>query len=355
MHRSPSPRLSHLQRLTDSRGIVPAAIGDSPDRSCGYRAVDQADALRLCALASGTVVGDEAGRLAGIYFNCLTRARLEDSRVQHACDAAGSWSSSGDDALVQSRLARALAKVTVSELPIRLRLAAAHWWRDLLQHAAGARTPISAGNWLIAIGQLRAADPGKDLDRARALANWLLEDCYYTIRSTDWEWFEPEWSPGAAAAATGLWYASSMFEEPRYAAVAGITTDFVTDHVFEHGTLMPVGTRGGWQRQASKALYDQLPAEACSLVELFGTVARITESEVHRSLAENAAGWFTGDNVCGRSLIDADTGGCADAIRAAGPDRNQGAAAIISYLVTESVIHQPTTAPEDASVYCSIG
>ncbi len=355
MARSAAPRLSHLQRLTDSRGLIHAACGEMPDRFGGYESNDQADALRLCALASDTVTADEVGRLAGVYFGFLSRARLEDGRIRHACGAGGGWSCEGDDDEVQSRLARALARVMVSELPIRLRLGAAHWWRDLLGHCGEAHTPVAAGNWLIALGQLRAADPGRDLDRAEALANWLMEDCYYAIRSSDWEWFEPQWSRGAAGAAAGLWHAYAMFGEQRYAAVAKITTDFIVENFFETDILMPVGTRGGWGRQAEKPLYDQMPAEVCSIVELFASAARISGSDSYLALARSAAAWFTGGNVRGASLIDSQTGGCSDAIRPNGLDRNQGGTAIVSYLLSEASLRQKPAVKEDASVYSTLG
>ena len=117
--------------------------------------------------------------------------------MHHGCDANGTWQDVRDEALVQSRLARALAAVTVSELPIRLRLAAAEWWGRLLPRADHAPTPVSAAHWLIALASLQGANPGKDLRRAAQLARYV-KACYEASHSSEWEWFETTWTAGAA-------------------------------------------------------------------------------------------------------------------------------------------------------------
>jgi len=338
MSDSTAPRLDHLKRLTDSHGIIHDAQLDFPDRFGGYAAVENTDALRLCALASDTVDADTLSTLAGVYFTFLTQARRRDAGVYHHCDPMGQWHNNGDDLLVQSRLACALSSVIVSELPIKMRLTAAEWWRDLLGHADNVRFPVAAANWLIALGTLRAADPGKDLDRTEALARWLVEDCYYPVRSGDWEWFESRWAPGAANIPAALWQAYFMLGERRYAGVAEVTTQFVIDHLFEDDMLMPVGTHGGWSRNTSKAAFDQLPAEVCAVAELLQLAERVSEEPEYRRYAQAAAGWFAGNNIHDAEMIDEKDCGCYDSLTITGPNKNQGASAIVSYLLTQAAI-----------------
>ncbi len=344
-----SPRLDQLRRLTDPRGLIHAAILDCPDRSCGYDTIDNADALRLCAMASDTVSADVLHQLAGVYFGFLTRARREDGCVRHGCDAGGMWHENADNALVQSRLARALAAVIVSELPIRLRLSAAEWWARLLPCSDSARTPISAANWLTALSTLRCADPGRDLDRAARLARWLLEDCYYATRTSAWEWFEPSWKPGAACIPAGLWHAGVMLDEKRYTGIARITTTFVLEHLFRHEEVTPVGSRGGWHRHGAKAQFDQTPSEVADVLELCRTAERISGNPAYRDYTLEAAAWFTGANTLRLSLIDPHTGGCCDALRADGLDRNQGAPATLAYLLAQANLSDP--APVEMGEY----
>ena len=347
------PRLEHLRRVTDGRALMRAARGDCPDRFAGYDTIDNADALRLCAIASDCIEGGTFQQLAGIYYGFLSRGRREDGGVHHGRDAKGKWRNDGDDGLVQSRLARALSAVFVSELPIKMRLSAADWWADLIKHADRVRSPRTAANWLLAVGHLRSADPGRDLARADTLARWLVEDCFYPMRSSDWEWFEPRWSPAAADIPAGLWSMSEFLGERRLASIAQVATQFVVDHLFEDGLFLPIGTRGTWSRTSSKPIFDQSPAEACSVVELLCTAERVTASPHYGQLAEFAARWFEGNNVKGANLIDPDTGGCHDAITADGIDANQGGSAIVSYLLTHAALSTRMVIVEEPPIYAA--
>lgn len=336
MIRMNPPRLDHLRRLTDSKGLIHAAIGEMPDRFGGYWAIDNADALRLCAQVSGAVQGDRVFPLAKTYFDFLSRGKREDGRIFHACDAHGAWDNGGDDGLVQARLARALAAVIVSELPIAMRLQAASWWRELLPHADDVASPVAAGQWLAAIGMLGAADPGKDLARADRLARRLVEDFYAQTRDEKWVWFEERWTPGSACVPEGLWYASQMLRESRYGSVAESTTRFLIAALFEDDIFAPPGTRGGWAHGIQKGRFDQQPADASTMIDLLCTAERISGQPEYGEYAERAARWFGGDNLCGLTLVDEATGGCSDGLAANGPRGDQGGTAVVHYLLSEA-------------------
>ncbi len=331
-------RLEHLSRLTDAQGLMRSAEGDCPDRFSGYDAIDNADALRLCATASDTVDADTLRGLAQRYYAFLVRARSEDGRIRHHCDAKGTWSDRAEDGLVQARLARALAAVIASELPVQLRLAASPWWSELIGQADQARTPCVAAHWLMAIASLPAAHPGRGLDRCALLARWLIEDSYYPIRCSEWEWFESSWSRQAACIPMSLWMAHEVLGEERLATVAQAATRFVIEHLFEDGLFLPVGTQGNWHRNASKPIFDQLPAETCSVVELLCTAEQVSGSLQYGRYADYAHRWFTGNNIRGISLIDPASGGCGNAIRTDRIDRNQGAAAIVACLQSQAAL-----------------
>lgn len=339
MNTMASPRFDHLRRLTDSQGLLRTARGDVPDRFSGYDTIDNATALRLCAVGTETVDADLSHVLARTYYGFLSRGRRYDSGVRHHCDSTGGWTNPGDDALVQSHVARALAAVIVSELPINIRLSAADWWRMLLEeNAPRAHSPLAAANWLIALGQLRAADPGRDLTRAESLAHWLMEDLYYPNRSAGWEWYEPNWTPMAALIPTSLWYAHYVLGERRIFRVAQAMTLFLMETLFKDGMIQPPGTLGGWSLSSGKAQYNQTPAEVSSIVELLCTAERVSSSRSYGEHAETAARWFDGRNIRQTGIIDPATGGCYDALTADGVDANQGASATLSCLLTHAAL-----------------
>lgn len=350
MNKLAAPRFDHLRRLTDSQGLLQVARGDVPDRFSGYDTIDNATALRLCALGSETVESDVSHLLTKRYYSFLSRGRRYDSGVQHHCDSTGGWTMRGDDALVQSHLARALAAVIVSELPIRVRLSASDWWRMLLdEEASRVHAPLVAANWLIAIGQLRAADPGRDLARVEALAHWLLEDFYYPNRANGWEWYAPQWSPLAATVPTALWYAYHCLGERRIFRVAQAMTQFVVDQLFQNDQLEPVGTQGTWTQGTAKPLYNQTPAEVSSIVELLCTAERISGTLSYGDYAELAARWFAGANSTQTVMVDSSTGGCYNALTAEGPDTNQSASAVLACLLTHAALAARPVHVEEAA------
>lgn len=338
MTRQIPPRLDHLRRLTDGRGLIHSAPGGFPDRFGGYDTIDNADALRLCAIGSNSLDASVFQSLAEIYFRYLTRARTEGGCVHHHGDARGRWTADGDDMLVQSRLARALAQVIVSELSIKTRLAAADWWRELTEQNQAIYSPRAAANWLIAFETLNAADPGRNPHRAASLANWLVEDLHHVVRSSRWDWFETHWSPEAACIPHGLWCASAMLGEDRFARVARVTTQFVIEGLFENERFLPVGDQGGWSPTTERAPFDQSPAEACSTVELLFAAQRATGSEVYGRYARLAARWFDGNNLGGVEMVDPETGGCFDALTAEGPSPDQSATAAVAHLLTHAAL-----------------
>lgn len=337
--------LAHLRRMTDPRGLIRNANGDCPDRFSGYSTLDNADALRLCAMMShDRQCFETVNILAKTFFGYLSRGWRADGGVHCFCDATGEWSEEGDDSLVQSRVGRALGAVSVSELPNTIKLAAGDWWRMMIDDLSGAAwQPTAAANWLIGIGQLDTVDQRRDLDRVKRLSNWLIEDCYYPIRTSEWEWFELQWSPMAAVLPTGLWFAYEMLGEKRQRQVAETTTNFVIENLFQEGLLMPVGTHGGWARHGNKATYDQSPREVLSVVELLCKAYEVTGQAHYAQHAEYAAAWFTGNNCRDVTLINAQTGACHNALTANGLCGNQGSAATLSYLLTQAILQRAET------------
>ena len=347
------PRLAHLHRMTDAGGLIRSAQGDVPDRSGGYDALQNAEALRLCASVSDTVEGTAWRELADRYYACLSRGRTDEGRLRHHADAEGRWSDPADDDLVQSRLARALSAVIGSELPVEMRLSASAWWNVLIDRGRRTRSPRGAADWIIAIAGLPQAHPGRDLSCLAALARWLVEDCHYPMRCPEWEWFEPIWQPAAACIPEALWHAHDVLGEPRFEKVADVATQFVIDQLFEDGLFLPVGDCGQWHRRADRPVFDQLPAEACSVVELLCTAQSVGGRMGYGSFAEFAHRWFTGNNVRGISMIDPTSGGCCDAIRVNGPDGNQGGGALVASLLAEAAMSNRPVIIEERTVHAA--
>lgn len=337
-------RLDHLKRMTDPRGLLRAANGDFPDRFAGYSAIDNADALRFCALASDWDCFGGHQELAAIrslaktYFDCLSRGRTPSGRVRHLCDTKGRWADEQDDSMVQARLARALATVIGSELPIDLRMEATGWWRELLPTSDTLRSPLAAGHWLLAIGQLKAADPGRDLCRAESLTRYLMDECFYPHRSIGWEWFCEQWTPGGAVMAAGLWSAYAMLQDGFILDVATRSTGFVCELVFEGPQFRPIGNQSTFSRGQNKPSFNQSPEDVLSVIEMLQQSHQATGNQEHGHLARQALRWFVGENVHGFSLVT-ESGSVHNGLTSTGLDPNQGGSATVHYLLSHCVLN----------------
>ena len=132
MHVPDRIALSHLDRMTDSTGLVQHAIYSVPRRQSGYTTDDNARALRLCAALWDLCPDERMLQRASTYLGFLEFARGIGGKFhnflsydRHWLDAEGS-----DDC--QGQAVRALAEVVASGLPAGFRTLA----RDLLETAA---------------------------------------------------------------------------------------------------------------------------------------------------------------------------------------------------------------------------
>jgi hypothetical protein len=211
-----------------------------------------------------------------------------------------------------------------------------------LPQADAQQTTVSAANWLIALGTLRVADPGRDLERAAKLARWLVDACYHESRRRDWEWYELSWSPQAALIPAGMWYAFEMLGDPALERVARLTTSFVLEHLFTAGVLMPVGSRGGWQQGEAKAVFDQKATEPVSVIELCRTAQKVSRDARYADYAMNGAEWYIGRNISKIPLFHAQTGACHRALLPGQVDRQQDAASTLACLLTHVLLNDTT-------------
>lgn len=345
-------RLDHLLRLTDSQGVISTARGEIPDRFAGYRAIDNAEALRLCCRAERLVQREPLARLARTCFGFLSRSRGFDSGVHHRRDAVGGWIDDGDDELVQSVLARALSAVISSELPEAMRQGAGEWFNLLAEdHAFDAVGPRAMANWLIALGQLRPADPGRDDDLAAAMAERLCV-MFYATREPGWEWYQPHWSPGSAILPTAMWYAHRELGYRSLYRVAEASTSFMIDQLFEGNQLVPADRFARSAKVAGAQAWNESPGEVASIVELLCTAEQVSGRQEYGERAFQAAAWFTGHNTEEIRMVERH-GACHNTLTAQGPTDDCGAAATLAWLHAQAAMSHRPPRPEPAPLFIS--
>ena len=121
--------------------------------------------------------------------------------------------------------------------------------------------------------------------------------------------------------------------DEKYLQIALESLDFLNSVSFKDGILMPIGQNGWYRKGEERALYDQQPIDAGSMVQALVTAYNITKNKRYKDLALKSFNWFLGKNVLNQTIYDDYTGGCYDGLGKECININQGAESTVSYLL----------------------
>ena len=184
--------LAHLDRMTDSTGLIQHAIYSVPRRESGYTTDDNARALRLCVRLWSQHPDDRMlGRVTTYlsfleYAHCLVRGFHNFLSYQREwLDAQGTGDSQG-------QAVRALAEVLGSPLPSGYRALARELIEEVLPALADLRSLRTQAYIILAWAHLWASDVEgiEPLESLAWSAAHRLVECYRRSERPDWLWFE---------------------------------------------------------------------------------------------------------------------------------------------------------------------
>src|SRR5579864_1709125 len=188
----PEISLCHLDRMTDSTGLIQHAIYSIPRRESGYTTDDNARALRLCVrLWCQHSESRMLNRVAG-YLSFLEYARCPGRGFHNFLSYNRLWLDAEGCGDCQGQAVRALAEVLGSGLPCDYRALARELIEGVLPTLADLRSIRAQAYIILAWGHLWATGV-KDIDPLQAVA-WSaaqrLVESYDRARRPDWPWFE---------------------------------------------------------------------------------------------------------------------------------------------------------------------
>src|SRR5258705_7669777 len=117
MHDTQSIELGHLDRMTDSTGLIQHAIYSIPRRESGYTTDDNARALRLCSRLWGRSPDDRLLNRIAIYLSFLEHARCPVRGFHNFLSYQRDWLDAAGTGDCQGQAVLALAEVLASSLP----------------------------------------------------------------------------------------------------------------------------------------------------------------------------------------------------------------------------------------------
>ncbi len=326
------PNYKHLYNMTDETGILQFSKCHHPDRNSGYTLDDNARAL-IVALS----MGDEGYPLAQIYTHYLQRSWREngkwsnlllDGRYYHHLDS--------EDSLGRAFLACSIGSQTdwpkIKKSCIEmLELAVT---KLLFLHSARGMAYCLIG---LCKGQFPFLTVRYKNSLIRLLADRLLAH-YGSHRASDWHWFEDKLTYCNGILPQALFTVHAYNDNKKCLQAACESIRFLNHHLFAKGYLNIVGNDGWYERGGKMPLWDQQPVDAASVVFACHEAYQVTGLSEYKHLMISAHHWYRGSNINSLPLYDIESGGCFDALTPEGVNLNQGAEAVLSLLLSDSLL-----------------
>ncbi len=329
--------LDHLDRMTDSTGLIQHAIYDLPRRESGYTTDDNARALRLCVRLWSRAPDEQQLNRIARYLSFLEHARCPVRGFHNFMSYQRDWLDAAGTGDCQGQAVLALAEVFGSHLPEGFRLLARELIEGILPALAELRSIRAQAYVILAWGHLRKAGV-TGLEKLETVAwhsSQRLVECFQRSQRPGWSWFESQLTYANAVLPHAMFVAASCWPIDRLLEVAVPSFAFLDRVTTSQEIFWPVGNQDWYPRGEDKALYDQQPVEASTMAEASLAGFGLLGEQTYLATFQRAHVWFHGRNSLNCSLVNVQSGACCDGIQSHGVNRNQGAESTLAYLWTE--------------------
>lgn len=317
--------LGYMEKMTDSMGMVEHAKYHFAKKSEGYTTDDNARAYQVMI---------RLGRPGGVYLKFLEKA-YESGGFHNDMNFNGRWIDKPGYGEWFGRAVSALGEGRirgVSEDKIICRTLFQGALEKILQvNSIRCKAHIISG--------LSWSEEGSD--SVRNLSEELVKN-FIDNSNGYWKWFEQGLYYDNGKLPQALFEAYKVTNNDRFLNVARESLDFLIDKSYDsdRNFFMFPGTNGWWKRNKSWELFDEQPVDAGSIVEACVTAHQVTKDKKYLDWANTAWGWYEGRNLLGLSMVDEETGGVRDGLHEDRVNLNEGAEAVLSYLLAGMAIKE---------------
>jgi hypothetical protein len=355
----PGVDFSHIQNLTDTKGIIRQAPFSLPGRKEGYYIEDNSRALLLSVWAGKSGKNKVAQRLLPIYLSFIQSMQMSDGYFRdfavHPKNGAEGWSidrdgnpdSGMDERCSEESFGRTMMALgfLVNEGPTHLLIRTGMAVLvKAYEHSGRLVSLRGIANALVGICQIikyNYPDDAKQ-DMVVRLSD-KLTDMYELHQRDDWQWFEPEMACDNAVLPLALLNAYEITQQEKYMDVAFGSMKFLESKVIHNGVVKPMGKPGVFKPGKGAVRLDQQGMDVMAMVLFYQQAYRITREQEYLDRMYLCYRWFLGANGTGVSLYDPSTGGCADALNAKGALSNPGVESTLAYWISHVTVSTALT------------
>jgi hypothetical protein len=327
----------HLDRLTDSTGLIQHAIYGIPRRESGYTTDDNARALRLCVRLWDRHPDERMLQRVTTYLSFLEFARRPGGGFHNFMGYQRQWLDAEGCGDCQGQAVRALAEVVGSGLPDDYRDLARELIDAVLPTLADLRSLRAQAYVILAWGHLWAAGVTglAPFESVAWSAARRLAESFERNRHPDWPWFESRMTYANAVLPHALFVAARRWPKEPFRDVAETAFSFLDRETTADDYFCPVGHDGWYPHGGPKAMYDQQPVEAATMADAAMAAFALLNEPKYSAMFHRVHAWFHGRNSLRVSLGDAERGACFDGLQPSGVNRNQGAESTLAFLAAE--------------------
>jgi hypothetical protein len=350
MHGFSCPPLAHLDRMTDSTGVIQHAVYDIPRRSSGYTTDDNARALRLCARLCAIQADQRMVERVACYLSFLEHAQCSTGGFRNFMSYQRGWLDDCGCGDSQGQAVLALAEVRASNMSRGFPDLA----KELMNNAAPLLqklTSLRGHAYVIQAFAILQRASVPDIDEFESIARRAVDHlliAWKTSCQIYWDWFEPRMTYANAVLPHAMFEAAYCWSNEEFLTIAESSFRFLDKATTSGGMFWPVGNLGWYARGAAKTLYDQQPVEASTMAAAALTAFQLQNEQDYLVAFQKARGWFHGENSLHSATADIQSGRCYDGLESKGVNRNSGAESTLAYLWTEVLAREAHCGSEDA-------
>jgi len=332
MKSSPSPAapFRHLQRLTDTVGVIERADGIVPRYGQGYRVDDVARGLVVvCREPSPSAELITLGRR---YLYFLTQAQAADGKFRSRLGVDRRWHGQPEARDAWGRSLWALGTAAARGPTAGIREQA----RILFDASTAVSSPYPHAMAFAALGAAEML--GRWPGHPGALSLLAVAGTVIGEPADDpaWPWPAPRLSYANAAIAEAVIVAGEKLGRDHLLRNGLRMLGWLLAGETRNGHLSVVPAEG-WGRGEDRPAFDQYPSQVAALADACTRAAAVTGDTTWLTGVEMSVTWLLGDNDARIPMLDERTGGCSDALSRTSRSRNQGAESTLAMI---SVLQQ---------------
>lgn len=322
----------HFLKMTDKNGILQFSRLNNPDISSGYTLDDNARALMVAlTMANGHDLALKYAR----WMSTAQRNGGKWSNLQINGQFIHQYDS--EDSIGRALLACAMGTQSQWEEVKKL---CAEMLSTNLYKCLKFTSPRAIAYTLLGLSKYNDSIIHPHTESIIIHLQENLISIYRFNKRKHWHWFENYITYCNGIMPQSLFAAYTATGDRKSLKIAHDSIEFLSDILFKHGYLNIIGNRGWYNKGKSRPYYDQQPIDAASTAYAFYEAYQVIGETGYLELAVLAHQWYRGKNINRQTLYDPANGACYDGLTEQGVNLNQGAEAILSLLLTDTLMLQ---------------